>query len=68
MLIQVQNLVNQQKIDFFWQGPIHVLRNQNLGFLTPVPFVITFSTERNQKLPFSDPPPFCDYVIHGYGP
>ena len=38
------------------------------GFLTPVPFVITFSTERNQKLPFSDPHPhtlFCDYVIHG---
>ena len=29
-----------------------------LGFLTlpPPPFVITFSTECNQKLPFSDPP------------
>ena len=39
------------------------------GFLTPTPlrFVITLSTERNQKLPFSDPPPlFCDYVIRGW--
>ena len=36
------------------------------GFLNPLPFVITFSTERNQKLSISDPPPpFCDYVIHG---
>ena len=38
------------------------------GFLTPLPFLITFSTERNQKLPFYDPPPpapFCDYVVHG---
>ena len=29
------------------------------GFLAPPPpppFVISFSTERNQKLPFSDPP------------
>ena len=31
-----------------------------LGFLAPPPppFVITFSTERNQKLPFSAPSPF----------
>ena len=27
-----------------------------LGFLTPLLFVITFSTELNQKLPFSDFP------------
>ena len=31
-----------------------------------LPFVI-FSTERNKKLPFSDPrPSFCDYVIQGW--
>ena len=28
-----------------------------LGFLTPLPFLITFSSEPNQKLPFSDPSP-----------
>ena len=28
------------------------------GFLTPLPFVITFSSEHNQQLSFSDPPPF----------
>ena len=43
----------------------------------PLPFVITFSTERDQKLPFSDPAsPIhycvftkgggCDYVLHGW--
>ena len=36
-------------------GTIHVLRNQDLGFSDPLPFVITFSTERNRKLRFSDP-------------
>ena len=37
---------------------IHLLLNQDLGFSDPPtsPFVITFSTECNQKLPFSDPP------------
>ena len=47
------------KVRTFWEGNIHVLRNQDLGFSDPPPppFVITFSTERNQKLPFSDPPP-----------
>ena len=36
------------------------------GFLTisPLPFVITFSNERNQKLPFSDPPPLL-LITHG---
>ena len=38
-----------------------------LGYLSPPPgppppFVITFSTERNQKLPFSDPP-LAPFVI-----
>ena len=36
-----------------------------LGFLTPLPFMITFSNKHNQKLPFSDPLPllpFCNYV------
>ena len=33
-----------------------LLCNQDLGFSDPLPFVITFSTERNQKLPFSDNP------------
>ena len=27
------------------------------GLLTPLPFMITFSIERKQKLPFPDPPP-----------
>ena len=36
------------------KGTIHVLRNQDFGFSDPLPFVITFSTERNQKLPFSE--------------
>ena len=42
----------------FTEGTIHVLRNQDFGFSDPtaLPSVITYSTERNQKLPFSDPP------------
>ena len=34
------------------KGTIHVLRNQHLRFSEPtsLPFVVTFSTERNQKL------------------
>ena len=33
-------------------GTIHVLRNQDLGFSDPtsLPFVITLSTEHNQKI------------------
>ena len=48
------------QIQIYKQGIIHVLRNHVLGFsdLPPLPFVITFSTERNQNLPFCDPPPF----------
>ena len=50
-------------------GTIHVLCNQDLGFSDSLPFVITFSTERNRKLRFSDPSsPFFDYVIHGCSP
>ena len=60
-------------ITFTWwqrnnKGPSMYYVIKIWGFLTPppFPFVITFSTERNQKLPFSDPPsPLCDYVIHG---
>ena len=36
---------------------LHLLCNQDFGLSDPLPFVITFSTKRNQKLPFSDPPP-----------
>ena len=32
-----------------------------LGLLTPLPFVITFSTERFKNCHFL-PPSFCDYV------
>ena len=34
-------------------GTIHVLPTQDLGFSDPLPFVITFSIECNQKMPFS---------------
>ena len=42
-------------LHYYLLGTIHVLRNQDFGFSTPLPFVITFSTERNLKLQFSDP-------------
>ena len=59
--VDVQAILNKShfnKLDpLIPQGNIHVLHNQDLGFSgppPPPPFVITFSTERNQKLPFSD--------------
>ena len=46
-------LLTKVPCEFGFLGNIHVLRNQDFGFSDLLPFVITFSTERNQKSPFS---------------
>ena len=44
-----RTLINYERT--LYLETIHVLRNQELGFSDPIPFLITFSTKRNQKLP-----------------
>ena len=72
VLDSVNAFLNFCPRDNFGKGTSMYYVIKILGFLTPPPppFAITFSTERNQKLPFSDPPPspLCDYVIHGCSP
>ena len=47
----------------FTIGTMHLLPNQDFGFSNPLSFVITFSTERNQKLTFSDPPLLTPHFV-----
>ena len=52
-----------------WLGTIYVLRNEDLGFSeppSPLRLLVLNKIQNCHFLTYLPPPPFCDYVIHGW--